>query len=318
MKLSERNAMLAWVTSYLVVMVGGIACSAQAAEPDIVFATDRRGELEIWKMAGDGSSPKALTDHTKVPRREYWPSASPDGRKIAFATYRFGGWKLGTLKNSQVSRLTDFGRYRGRLYEASPNWSPNGRLVTFLQYHYQPGLYLMDMITGSSRKLRAEPRYYDFLFPAFTPDSQSILYADRVGGNYDIVKTSITTGASEKLASNSYDELAPSLSPDGSKLALFSNETGLHQLYVMNIDGSEKRQLTSSDDHVRAYDIEEDRGWYISTPRWSDDGTALLHAASYDGNIDLYLTPIDGTDPKRLTTQPGMDIHASWIARNQK
>jgi TolB protein len=269
-------------------------------------------------MAGDGSAPKALTDHTAVPRREYWPSASPDGSKIAFSTYRFGGWKLGVMENSKVKQLTDFGRYSGRLYEGSPNWSPNGHYVAFFQYHHRQGLYIMDMNAGKSRRLRTERRYYDFLFPTFAPDSNNILYADRTSGNYNIVKTNITTGSVEKLTSNDYDELAPSLSPDGSKVALFSNETGRHQLYVMNTDGSEKHQLTSSDDHVQIYDIEDDHSWYISAPSWSADGTALLHSASYGGNIDIYLTSIKDGASTRLTTQPGMDIHASWIVRNDR
>ena len=317
MEFFKRKTALAATIGFFTAATALTAPSVQATGPDIIYATDQRGSLEIWTMAMDGSCKTALTDHTAVPRREYWPSPSPDGRKIAFTTYRFGGWKLGLLDSSKVSRLTDFGRHRGRLYEASPSWSPDGRLVVFLQYHHRSGLHIMDMEAGSSRQLRTEHRYYDFLFPTFTPDSKSILYAERSSGRYDIVKTDVTTGETQKLTDDSFDQLAPSLSPNGKKLAFFSNEDGHHQLYVTNINGSGTRQLTSSDDHIRKYDIENDRSWYISTPVWSEDGTAVLHSASYDGNIDLYLTPINGAAPKRLTTQPGLDVHPRWIARNR-
>jgi len=36
----------------------------------------------------------------------------------------------------------------------------------------------------------------------------------------------------------------PSFSPDGSQIVFFSNRTGIRQLWIMNADGSNQRQLT--------------------------------------------------------------------------
>lgn len=293
------------------------AGSSTAAGLDIVFASDRRGGFEIWTMQADGKSPRAITDHTVVPRDEYRPSPSPDGRAIAITTYRFGGWKLGLLKNGDVARLTDGARFRGRLYEASASWSPDGRYVAFLQYHHRPGLHVMDLETGKSRLLVAETRYYDLAFPSWTPDSASILYSDRTQGNYDLYTINIINGDSSRLTDTPHDELAAAFSPDQSKIAVFSNEPGRFQLFTVDIEDDNGKQLTNSPDHVRVYDIEDDRGWYISSPAWSQDGKFILHAASRNNNIDLYLTNAESGSTRRLTTQPGLDVHPSWIKHTQ-
>ena len=49
----------------------------------IAFTCVRNGNLDICVMVGDGGNKKRLTDH---PARDYEPSWSPDGTKIAFSS----------------------------------------------------------------------------------------------------------------------------------------------------------------------------------------------------------------------------------------
>src|ERR1700755_3398428 len=41
-----------------------------------------------------------------------------------------------------------------------------------------------------------------------------------------------------------------------------------------------------------------------SFPRFSPDGTKLAYSASYDGNLDVYVVPVAGGIPERLTHHP--------------
>ena len=54
----------------------------------IIFASDRDGNKEIYVMDADGSNATRLTNNST---REYYPSWSPDGSKIAFVSDRDGG-----------------------------------------------------------------------------------------------------------------------------------------------------------------------------------------------------------------------------------
>ena len=47
-------------------------------------------------------------------------------------------------------------------------------------------------------------------------------------------------------------------------------------------------------------------------PRFSPDGKWIAFSGSYDGNVDVYVMPAAGGEPRRLTWHPGGDEVISW------
>jgi len=70
-------------------------------------------------------------------------------------------------------------------------------------------------------------------------------------------------------------------------------------LWVANIDGKGVRRLTS------AQGTESD-------PVFSPDGKLIAFNGEYDGNMDVYVVPVEGGVPKRLTWHPGPDLVRGW------
>ncbi|MCI0494644.1 peptidase S41, partial [candidate division KSB1 bacterium] len=66
-------------------------------------------------------------------------------------------------------------------------------------------------------------------------------------------------------------------------------------LWVADTDGKNARRLTSDDG------IE-------SNPVFSPNGKLIAFSAEYDGNTDVFIVPVEGGVPKRLTWHPGFDI----------
>ena len=66
-------------------------------------------------------------------------------------------------------------------------------------------------------------------------------------------------------------------------------------LWTANRNGMEVRRLTS-DEGVE------------SSPAFSPDGKLIAFSAQYDGNTDVYVVPVEGGAPKRLTWHPDPDI----------
>lgn len=97
----------------------------------------------------------------------------------------------------------------------------------------------------------------------------------------------------------------PSLSPDGSKIAFHSNR-GRTQIYVMDANGRNERQLT-------------DAPGRNESPTWSPDGRQIVFMSNRanSNNFDLYLMKSDGSDVRRLTTSPGPDLNPKFSPDGQ-
>lgn len=87
-------------------------------------------------------------------------------------------------------------------------------------------------------------------------------------------------GEEINLTNNPADDFDPDISDDGSRVLFVSNRTGQSQVWVMNADGSDPRQLT------------DDNGGG-QTPRWSRDGTMIAFSR---GAGDVAIMNADGTD----------------------
>jgi TolB protein len=91
-------------------------------------------------------------------------------------------------------------------------------------------------------------------------------------------------------------DAAPVWSPDGRKI-LFEHR---HDIWVMNADGSGRRNLTLSVSQPFAID---------EGPVWSPDGRKILFVSNRgDGNwFEVYVMNADGTGKRKLTQLKGRD-----------
>ncbi|MDH7912829.1 S41 family peptidase [Winogradskyella sp. SYSU M77433] len=51
---------------------------------------------------------------------------------------------------------------------------------------------------------------------------------------------------------------------------------------------------------------------YESSPHFSNDGKQIAFTAEYDGNVDVFVMPAEGGEPKRLTYHPSGDYVQGW------
>ncbi|MDY2586798.1 S41 family peptidase [Winogradskyella aquimaris] len=56
---------------------------------------------------------------------------------------------------------------------------------------------------------------------------------------------------------------------------------------------------------------------YESNPHYSNDGKMIAFTAQYDGNVDVYVMPSEGGEPKRLTYHPGGDYVQGWTPNGE-
>ncbi|CAI8207075.1 MAG: Dipeptidyl-peptidase 5 [Glaciecola sp. HTCC2999] len=93
-----------------------------------------------------------------------------------------------------------------------------------------------------------------------TPNGKQIVF-DTLG---DIFITSIDGGDAAPLTQDFAWNIHPNVSPDGKQIAFISDRDGLSNVWVMNIDGTELRQITKEKNNI------------IHSPKWSPDGQYIL------------------------------------------
>lgn len=76
-------------------------------------------------------------------------------------------------------------------------------------------------------------------------------------------------------------------------------------LWVMNADGTNPRRLTVDEG------IE-------SQPCFSPDGRLIAFSAQYDGNTDVFVIPVEGGVPVRLTWHPGADYARTFTLTGRR
>jgi dipeptidyl aminopeptidase/acylaminoacyl peptidase len=102
---------------------------------------------------------------------------------------------------------------------------------------------------------------------------------------------------SQKLVVSSREQKAPSVSPDGSKIAFESNRTGPNEVWVCDSDGSNPVQLTSFG-----------MGG-TGTPRWAPNGKLIAFDSRITGEANIYVADPQGGAPRKLE----IDIHGNSL-----
>jgi Tol biopolymer transport system component len=122
---------------------------------------------------------------------------------------------------------------------------------------------------------------------AWTPDGR-ILYRSIAGGHPDIWLMGGDGEGNRQLSSGGRNNIDPSISLDGHDVVWGSNRTGIFNIWRMEIDGSNPKQLT--------YNGGE---WF---PQISPDGKWLVYRAFSPGLANsLWKMPLEGGTPVRLT-----------------
>jgi len=115
--------------------------------------------------------------------------------------------------------------------------------------------------------------------------------------NSDIYLLEVATGKLTQLTSDPGEDITPSASPDGRKVAFCSNRsntTGAHDLWIMNIDGTGEKFLATIP------------GLACRTPTWHPNGeTIVFTAVSGSSQGGIYVIQADGSLPPVQIRGPG-------------
>jgi len=265
----------------------------------------------IWLQALEGGkasgAPKRLTkDDASLPRREYGPTWSPDGKWIGYVSWSDaeGGhvWKAPAVPGSAPVKLT---RVAG--HYANPAWSPKGDKIALvrgsgLEFRgHQPEeeeffeAAVLDAAGGEPKpvvsiKLANALHFHPEVF--WSGDGTRLYYRNPIEAKKptddpknDLVSVRLDgTDRRRLLRFPPVDDIVPS--PDG-QWVVFTSRDNVYVTALPGILMKEPPEVSLKEGAVPVYRLSDDAGGYV---RWADGGKTITWAL---GNT-FYRLPLAG------------------------
>ena len=263
--------------------IGSLTKQADAVQPRwspsgkrIAFWGLRNGgQRDIWTIAADAKGepvPVAVTDD---PAMDWDPVWSPDGCSLYFASERGGSMNLWRVAIDETSGrplgepepVTTPSRTSGSI-----SFSRDGRQMMYVSSDRRSSImrFGFDPVAG---KVLEPPR------PVFqasrviytqqiSPDGRSVAFST-LGGQEDLFVVHSDGTGYRQITDDAFRDRGPQWSPDGTRIAFYSDRSGRYETWAIRPDGSGRpEQLTKTTGPSR-WDSE-----------WSPDGKRL---ATTDG-----------------------------------
>lgn len=269
-----------------------LAFSSDRNREAVLATVEKRDVKEIYVSDYDGANQRRITINRAL---NVFPNWSPDGRSIAYTSYRTGVQDIlisniyaGTLEaptraagpnwlpvfspdgtriafvssrdgNSEIYVANRDGSDQRRLtnnpaIDSTPTWSPTGTQIAFTSERTgTPQVYVMNVDGSGLRRVSFES-YADRATWSPAPYNE-IAFAARTGPGYDIKILNIGTGETRQITFGEGTNESPAWSPNGRHLAFMSTRQGRSQIFTVDRDGRNLRQLTREGNNT--------------TPHWS-------------------------------------------------
>ncbi|MBI2044493.1 PD40 domain-containing protein [Candidatus Pacearchaeota archaeon] len=263
----------------------------------LYYAQTSYHSWDIFTINVDGTQEKQLTS-SSFPI-EVLPSWSPDARKIAYsASYPPVGGRIdiyvmdadGTNR-VQITATPD-------RQEEEPIFSADGTKILYLRSYPDPSqLYLMNVDGSNQRKVGSD--VYDYWNLAWSPNGQKVAFVN--SSDLSLYVTDLDGSNAKKLTNASESAGYPCFSPDGTKI-VFSRFDGNSEIYVMNSDGSNQRNISN------------DQNTDDDMPCYSPDGRFIVYTSKQrnTGSYEIWIMKSDGTGKKRITNNSYSDLNPKW------
>ncbi len=237
---------------------------------------------EVTVMDYDGRNPVPVTRYGSL---SLCPAWSPDGRSLAFTSYKDGNPDMYVMELN-TGRARKVSHKKG--INIAPSWSPDGQKIalTLSLSNGNSEIYILEHKSG--RLERITRNWATDVSPSWSPDGQKIAFVSSRSGSPQIYIHDLKRGRVQRITYEGGYNTSPSWSPRGDFIAYAGLSGGKFNIHIISADGRYSKQLTFGSGN------NED-------PSWSPDGRYLAFSSNRSGRQQIYIMRFDGTGQKQVT-----------------
>ena len=269
----------------------------------VVFTCTRGDYNHLCMVNQDGSGLLRLTDAFA---NDYYPSFSPQGGAVAFASNRSKGTfdlYYMVLSTSSLIALTD---EIGNAF--SPDFSPDGERLVFANKDErgQTSLYTVERTGENLRLLFEGPNYTgptSIVGAAWSPDGQTIAFTMATTELFEYELFFIKSDGNEapQQLTTGLLGITGSLdwSPDGRHILISAGPPNDKDIFNLDLEANVITRLTF--------------GGNNNSPSFSSNGEYVAYnSLRNNGQADIYIIRADGSNERQLTSHPEPDWQPQW------
>jgi Tol biopolymer transport system component len=224
------------------------------------------GQRDIHTIPATGGEPTPVTDDAAVDWNPVW---SPDGGFLYFSSDRGGSFNLWRVPihegTGEVLGDPEPITTGGTAMHAHPSIASDGKRLAYVEAVIVANFHrtAFDPLhaTTDNRSTPVTQGSVIHTAPWVSPDGEWLTFYSAAPEDIFVIRADGT--GLRQLTDDIHKDRQPRWSPDGERIAFYSNRTGSYEIWTINPDGSGLRQLTTTPEH----DLLE--------PVWSPDGARL-------------------------------------------
>jgi Tol biopolymer transport system component/DNA-binding winged helix-turn-helix (wHTH) protein len=278
-------------------LASGLSWSADGKQIVFVDLGDQSSgpnRLQLYQLSLD--SPQRRVIDTGC-AQALAPAFSPGGDLLAYVCEET--WGISAINLRHTSNGSTGLVYRAQGDIDALAWSRDGKRLAFSTNDPDgPGLYQIAIaIPGHREKVWVG---HDATKVGTSSSGNKLAFVQR-WWNANIWEVDLRghEPRARKLITSTRRQSMPAISPDGSKIAFYSDRSGSDEIWICDGDGSNSVQVTSFG------------GAQTGTPRWSPDGKRLAFDSRAAGEANVYTVDLGGI-PRKLETGTHDNSEPSW------
>jgi len=274
------------------------------ARTKLAFSSDRDGERlggpienraiqEIYISDYDGANQRRVTVNRTLNITPVW---SPDGRAIAYTSYR-SGFPDVLVSYIYEGRLERPAKGTDRLHNFLPVWSSDGTRLAFTSNRDgNAEIYVMNRDGGGLRRLTNHPAIDST--PTWSPTGQQLAFTSDRSGSPQIYIIGVDGLGLRRITSESYCDRATWSVAPFNEIAYTCRAGGGYDIKVYDVATGAVRQITFGEGSNES-------------PAFAPNGRHLAFTSTRSGKAQVFTIARDGRDLRQVT-RSGNNRFPSW------